>query len=332
MFTILLGTILGTTRPDRRGIFGRVKAYYGVVEAQARGSLHIHILVWLEGAPSPLDLQTRCQQDALFRGRMFTWLESIIKHDFPSGIKRRALTHCNPDTVRRPKQCMNAVLGRPPNPADPDFESRWAQYLRDVLEASGQEHTHNDTCFKKLKVSMARLSPKEKDELCRFNLPADIVKETYMDDEGSTRIRRLNAMMGGHNPTASGAMQCNTDLKFVGSGWVGMALSVYMSSYTAKASIDSAVILCALAAAVEDAEERKDTVTDEVEASRHVLRRTLNIMVGRRELSGQQVAAEILGHGNHRTNVTFGKYYWTSLLNYVSAEDFPRVAKSDTNG
>lgn len=41
------------------GVLGRVKAYYGVVEAQGRGSLHVHMLLWLENAPSPSDMLSR---------------------------------------------------------------------------------------------------------------------------------------------------------------------------------------------------------------------------------------------------------------------------------
>ncbi|KIY62962.1 hypothetical protein CYLTODRAFT_382951, partial [Cylindrobasidium torrendii FP15055 ss-10] len=213
---------------------------------------------------------------------MFAWLESIIQHDYPPGAKW---------TTHRPKECLNAVLGRPPHPDDANFDTVWPQYVRDVLDASGQRHTHNDTCFKKLKLAMGRLSPKERDELCRFNLPAETRDRTVMDEEGAILPKRTDPMMCGHNTTTSAACQCNTDTKFVGSGWVGMAMSVYMSSYTAKATIESAIVLSALAAAIEAAELKGDQLTDEIEQSRLVLRRTLNIMVGRRELSGQQVAA-----------------------------------------
>lgn len=30
------------------GLFGICKAYYGTVEAQGRGTLHCHLLLWLE--------------------------------------------------------------------------------------------------------------------------------------------------------------------------------------------------------------------------------------------------------------------------------------------
>jgi len=37
----------------RQGVFGTVQAYIGTVEAQGRGTLHLHILLWLTNAPPP---------------------------------------------------------------------------------------------------------------------------------------------------------------------------------------------------------------------------------------------------------------------------------------
>jgi hypothetical protein len=33
-------------------IFGFINGYFGVVEAQGRGSLHVHMLIWLQIAPN----------------------------------------------------------------------------------------------------------------------------------------------------------------------------------------------------------------------------------------------------------------------------------------
>ncbi|KAF9062210.1 hypothetical protein BDP27DRAFT_1153331, partial [Rhodocollybia butyracea] len=73
--------------------------------------------------------------------------------------------------------------------------------------------------------------------------------ETFMDDDGKIHFQRTDGKVVAYNALVSGSMQCNTDGKFVGSGAFGMALSIYMSNYTAKASLDSAVIMSALAAA-----------------------------------------------------------------------------------
>lgn len=42
---------------DDGGLFGHCKAYYGMVEAQGRGTLHCHMLIWLDGNPSPQELR-----------------------------------------------------------------------------------------------------------------------------------------------------------------------------------------------------------------------------------------------------------------------------------
>ncbi|KAJ6573694.1 hypothetical protein B0H10DRAFT_1645672, partial [Mycena sp. CBHHK59/15] len=41
------------------GILGVVKAYYSCVEAQGRGTLHCHMVVWLEGGLNPDEIKKR---------------------------------------------------------------------------------------------------------------------------------------------------------------------------------------------------------------------------------------------------------------------------------
>jgi len=41
----------------KMGIFGRVRVYFGVVESQNRGSLHLHLILWLEGAPTSEEIR-----------------------------------------------------------------------------------------------------------------------------------------------------------------------------------------------------------------------------------------------------------------------------------
>jgi hypothetical protein len=42
----------------KRGIFGDVKAYFGIVESQGRGTLHMHMLIWLDNSPDGKSLLT----------------------------------------------------------------------------------------------------------------------------------------------------------------------------------------------------------------------------------------------------------------------------------
>jgi hypothetical protein len=309
-----------------------------VIEAQNRGSLHLHILVWLEGedypsvssltdirllgALSPLAIQKKATDDAEFRQRLFAWLESIFEHNLP------------PDTVPSEGtrlQQTGCLLGRPPHPDSPNFDNIWPQYLRDVLDTSSQVHSHSETCFKNLPKSLRALKPSERDKLCRFNYPHDVALETTMDENGKITHKRLDGRVVGYNPTISGSFQCNTDGKFIGSGALGMALSIYMSNYTAKASLDSAIMMSALSAATKSYLMGSPLSKDE-EHCRQLLVKTLNQINGRRELSAQQVASSLLGFRNHISDASFSVFYWSKLLTWLSPKEYssytPKVEKA----
>jgi hypothetical protein len=253
-----------------------------------------------------------------FKRQLFAWMESIIKHDLPSN------THSidSPSKVVR-KQCL---MRRPPHPDDANFDVSWPQFLREILDASGQVHEHNETCYKKTPHSMVTLDDEQRDRLCRFNYPIDLVPETVMDENGKIALKRNNGRVVGYNPTLSGSFQCNTDLKFIGSGPLAMALSIYMTLYTAKSDISSAIIMSALAAATKLLREC-GPLSSEEERCRKLLLKTLNQINGRRELSGQQVACSLLGIGNHVTNAHFSVFYWSKLLTWLSGDEFPPYTK-----
>ncbi len=45
------------------GVFGRVRAYFGAVEAQGRGSLHLHMLLWLANVPTWEEMLKRLKSE-----------------------------------------------------------------------------------------------------------------------------------------------------------------------------------------------------------------------------------------------------------------------------
>lgn len=53
VFTAVIDHLLGFGRPDAIGILGKVAAYYALVEAQGKGTLHAHTLVWLSDGIAP---------------------------------------------------------------------------------------------------------------------------------------------------------------------------------------------------------------------------------------------------------------------------------------
>lgn len=77
-FNVLITSILKYM--VEKGVLGPIKAYFGTVENQGRGSLHLHILLWIDHDLKPIQLKELIQ-DEQFRNGLLSYLEDIIKQD-----------------------------------------------------------------------------------------------------------------------------------------------------------------------------------------------------------------------------------------------------------
>ncbi|CAF4030657.1 unnamed protein product, partial [Rotaria magnacalcarata] len=62
------------------GVLGQTKAYFGTVESQGRGSLHLHLLIWLKHEYTPAQLKENIQNQD-FRDNLLKYLEDVVKED-----------------------------------------------------------------------------------------------------------------------------------------------------------------------------------------------------------------------------------------------------------
>jgi len=79
-------TLLGydTTGMNLKGgALGLVKSYYGCVEAQGRGMLHCHMLVWIEGGLNPDEIKECVLTDDSFKKSLLEYLDSVISTCVP---------------------------------------------------------------------------------------------------------------------------------------------------------------------------------------------------------------------------------------------------------
>jgi len=90
------------------GIFGEVVSYIGVIESQNRGTLHLHMLLWLKNTP-PAD-------------------------------EMRCVPGMTSQTLKAIKREADLAYTRPPHPDDPEFERKF-ENLKIRLVRSQQIHT-----------------------------------------------------------------------------------------------------------------------------------------------------------------------------------------------
>ena len=86
---VFIDVVLGFDRTKKRpkrsgGLFGFVKAYYGMTETQGRGTLHAHFLVWLHGAPrNSAEFNAAAQADPCYQESILRFTDSIVTTDLP---------------------------------------------------------------------------------------------------------------------------------------------------------------------------------------------------------------------------------------------------------
>ena len=68
------------------GILGNVAAHDGIVEEQNRGSLHLHVLLWLHDSPGPVELFAKLETDPMFRRRFLAYYDEVICESLPPGV------------------------------------------------------------------------------------------------------------------------------------------------------------------------------------------------------------------------------------------------------
>ena len=311
----------------KNGLFGKCTAYYGTVEAQGRGTLHCHMLIWLEGHPSPQEMRDKMVNSAQYQEDMFTWLESLIKCEL---LGSTMVVHEPNGTLPRPKQPKSSTsyvnpgttLG--PSISNTPEEQFWLRFASDVndIVTHTNWHQHTDTCWKNLKRGEART-----DKNCRMRIDGSTREHTVIDEEtGSILLRRLHPRIANYNDLIIFLIRANIDIKHIGSGEGAKALIYYVTDYITKASLPTHVGLSALLYAINrTAGKFKDVPNWGETQSTGALTVLVSSMMARQEISHQQVMSYLVGGGDHYTSDKFRVLHYGSfdrlITRYWLSED-----------
>lgn len=299
-----------------RGLFGRCSSYYGSVEANGRGTLHCHMLVWLEGHPSPQILRHKMDESLEYKEKTFRWLESIIKCEL-LGTEHVVVETAGPlPRPNRKKETGDPHPGAIPSPLLRNTVSP-AQFKMDfegfvnALVKEYNWHVHTASCWKHLGRSQIR-----DDHNCRMGIDGHTRAETTLDTEtASILVRRLHPRIASYNDIVIFLLKCNMDIKFIGSGEAAKAYLYYITDYITKPSLPVHVGLAALSYAVKQTSSKFSEISesssgDNLEFQRGAMIMTVNSMMGHQEVSHQQVMSYLVGGGDHYTPDEFQTLHW----------------------
>lgn len=306
---------------DKAGLFGRCTGYYGTVEAQGKGTLHCHFLVWLDGHLSPQVLREKMMSDDDFKRQLFAYLEGIIKTELPGTTEP---TYEQPGQVlqapTRPRGVGNPAALALPQCKDLTPEEFQRKYEDTVtgLVIENHWHRHNKTCWKHLR----RGDPRD-DAHCRMRIDGSTHPVTELDPEThSILLRRLHPRINSHNDIISFLTQSNNDVKFIGSGQAAKALVYYVTDYITKPPLPTHIGLSALRVAIEKNQRQMefDPLLTPQSNARSLFIKCANGMLGRQETSHAQVMSYLVGGGDHYTSHRFTTLYWAACERKVLKE------------
>ncbi|KZT31123.1 hypothetical protein SISSUDRAFT_995501 [Sistotremastrum suecicum HHB10207 ss-3] len=283
--------------PNRQklGVFGKVAAYYGCVEAQGRGSLHCHMMVWIKGGMDPNAIRQRINElhDEEFCRRLITYLDDCIINEVPPKPPD-VDEHLNP----RGHPCQRFGDSCP-------VEEPARQLDMHDLVKECQTHRHEKTCYKYWK------GPPEPKK-CRFDLDPDNVRvSSEIDDNGNILLRAVDGMINNYNKTTLECVRCNMDVKFIASGPDAKAIMYYITDYVTKSPLSAHASYVALESAVKRLKDKEgtkstnasneETVGSSDSAAASLVQRCAFSMLSNQEMSAQQVASELLDLEDHFT-------------------------------
>lgn len=200
----------------KMGIFGRVRAYFGVVESQNRGSLHLHLILWLEGAPTSEEMQ-ELLRDAEFRARILAYIRANLRAHVP-GLDSRA------DVKKTPNE-VEIAYSRPIHPDSPNYDAQLADFERRLVRAK-QVHT--------CEMLRCLVPNKQGHYRCKQRAPFERSPDDYVDESGEWKPKHIYEYLNSWNPAILLNGHCNNDIKLLSNGLETRGSSFYITSYQTK--------------------------------------------------------------------------------------------------
>ncbi len=330
-------------KKDGGGILGDVSAYYGCVEEQSRGSLHLHILVWLQGYKSPSDLKDKMAFDDSFKKDMLKYLEDVIKQQSPltkrpeesdttfnkSGKNIDEMKNVTPPTKRAKKQslskdAMNKVSENSHLSLSSEEKDRiLTKWPEDLNHPSFDMEAHVDKLVRCCQMHKCNHScHKHGDECnCRYGYPRSVVIESaFSPDE--IKVKRWERWVNNYEEACLVSLRCNVDITPICSGKDAKAAAFYMCNYQTKCELSAYHTLPLVAGAIRSMEigEKNAKFQDIIERSRRMIFKCMNKIASEKEISATHACFHLLGNEDKYCSHRFGVLNILSFLGLLEDE------------
>ncbi|KAK7570760.1 hypothetical protein V3481_019299 [Fusarium oxysporum f. sp. vasinfectum] len=271
----------------KESVFGRISRYFGAVETNERGSLHMHGLLWLRGNMHLTSIlrDVEGEDKAAYRERIIQYVDSVFTEDLDqeasSAVQAERSVTSDISSLLENRQQFAAAFDEEAN----------------FCAGATQIHTHSPTCVK----YAIRGRGKRRDP-CRFKAPWRLAEKTAFTDEGVLQIRRTHSMVNRWNKAMAVGLRHNHDVSFIATQCKTLAIVFYVTNYATKVEDPVWKRVAAAAGLFPDTDEsivehsQAGNVDRGRNQTRHFLMKVANRIFTERALSQVEVVAHLLGY------------------------------------
>ncbi|RKK06850.1 hypothetical protein BFJ65_g18403 [Fusarium oxysporum f. sp. cepae] len=274
-------------KTGKESVFGRISRYFGAVETNERGALHVHGLLWLQGNMHLSSILRDVEEEgkAAYRERVTQYVDSVFTEDLDqeasSAVQAERSVTSDISSLLENSQQFAAAFDEEAN----------------FCAGATQIHTHSPTCVKYAIRGRGKLR-----DPCRFKAPWRLAERTAFTDEGVLQIRRTHSMVNRWNKAMAVGLRHNHDISFIATQCKTMAIVFYVTNYATKVEDP---VWKRVAAATELFPATDESIVGNSKASeadrgqnqtRQFLMKVANRIFTERALSQVEVVAHLLGY------------------------------------
>lgn len=279
------------------GVLGRVSAYFGTTESQGRGSLHLHLLLWLEDTPTWEEMRELLKEET-FRHKITAYIKQNFRAYLP-GFESAESVKAIPKEPEVASIC-------PPHPdSTSDYESSLASFERRLARLSQVHTCEPRVCLFTDQYGQVR---------CKRRAPFPLSDKDYILPNGEWGQKRLYGYINGWIPSILTNAQCNNDGKLITSGEDSKNLSFYIVDYTAKKQHRVDNLSAILARGYAYHLQRSPYLDAVREQNDLMMFRLVNAINREQELSAPMVMSYLMGWGDVYRSHRYVPIFWSSFV------------------
>ena len=288
----------------KEGIFGKVQSYIGTVEAQGRGTLHLHMLLWLKDAPSASEIKTALKS-VKFREKLIAFIKGSIRASIGD------MSHAQ--VVAIPKT-PGVSYSRPVDPRTATINESKESEKR-LVRALQYHLCSLTTCLRVVKGQL----------ICKRRAPFKRAPLDWVNKDGEWGPKRLCSVLNSWNPTIMRTIRANHDVKLIiGGDGQTATLTYYITNYATKKqqrSSNASALLARRLAFIQKEERRQ---TDLNKLNKKLIQSCANCLTRDQEFSGPEIITYIMGWPDVYLSHHYVNIYWGAAV-FALTRTFPDI-------